>query len=87
MCETTFIVYIFAVSGGAAWLLTLARKWGIIEYVQVHGCELLRKMFSCDFCLSWWTAWLIVMPIFFFTLDCSVFLLPFITTCITRHLL
>lgn len=41
----------------AAWLLTLARKWGVIEKLQVNARnEFMEKLFSCYFCMSWWTS-------------------------------
>ena len=49
-----YICIVLAVALLAAFLLMLAHKWGFVEYVQVHGNEFFAKMFSCDFCLSWW---------------------------------
>ena len=33
----TFIIWVLVVATVAAFLLTLLKKWGVIEYVQVHG--------------------------------------------------
>lgn len=38
----------------ASYALVLASKWGVIEWLQVHGCEFVAEMASCRFCLSWW---------------------------------
>lgn len=71
----------------AAFLLTLLRKWGVIEWVQVHGNEFFAKMFNCDFCLSWWTCVLISLIAFVLTGN-TVFLgVPFCSTMITWGLL
>lgn len=36
-------------------LRTLAEKWGILEYLQAHAPnEFLYKLFSCEFCQSFW---------------------------------
>ena len=40
-----------------AWAINLAYKWGIVEWLQVNApCELLYKLFSCDYCMSWWVS-------------------------------
>lgn len=38
-----FIYYIIVVALIAAFVLTLLRKWGVIEWVQVHGNEFLQR--------------------------------------------
>lgn len=38
----------------AAYAFVLLSKWGVIEWMQVHGSGLIAEMASCDFCLSWW---------------------------------
>lgn len=43
------------VSGAVTyWGLTVAYKWGIIEWLQVHTRGLLNELVRCNFCLSWW---------------------------------
>ena len=49
-----FLFYTVVVALVAAFGLTLLRKWGVIEWVQIHGNEFFAKMFNCDFCLSFW---------------------------------
>lgn len=82
-----FIYNIIVVALIAAFVLTLLRKWGVIEWVQIHGNDFFSKMFNCDFCLSWWTC----VPICFFALIFTgnpAFLgVPFCSTMITRALL
>ena len=58
-----YICIVLAVALLAAFLLMLAHKWGFVEYVQVHGNEFFAKMFSCDFCLSWWCCVLVSTPL------------------------
>ena len=45
---------LFIVALVAAFNILLAKKLGIIEWMQVHGSEIVSKMASCDFCLSFW---------------------------------
>lgn len=40
----------------SAFCILLMKKWGVMEYMQVHGDKYISKMFSCGFCLSFWTA-------------------------------
>ena len=85
------MVYMFLVAAFvsffAVFLLLLAYKWKLVEWLQVHGSERIAEMAHCDFCMSWWLCVLltvIVSPFF-----CQPWLLavPFIATPITRHLL
>ena len=85
MCD--FLTYFVVVCCLSAWLLILAAKWGFIEWVQVHGNSFFRQMFSCNFCLSWWTAWLVSGILFLVTWDFHVLFLPFVTTPVTRMML
>lgn len=40
----------------ASFVVLLMKKWGVTEYMQVHGKGLLPELFSCDLCLSFWTS-------------------------------
>lgn len=40
----------------AAFIILLLKKWGVVEWLQVHGSNLVSQMANCDFCLSWWTS-------------------------------
>ena len=71
----------------AAFVLLLLNKWGVIEYVQVHGNDFLVKMFSCWFCLSWWSNVLISLIIGVVFCNWGVIAIPFIATPITRKML
>ena len=73
-----FIFYVILVAMLAAFVLTLLRKWGVIEWVQVHGNDFFAKMFSCDFCLSWWAGVLICFFALIFTGNLSFLGVPFV---------
>lgn len=83
----TFIIWVLVVATVAAFLLTLLKKWGVIEYVQVHGNNFFSKMFHCDFCLSFWTSVIISVTLFVFSGCADMLFIPFLSTCITRILL
>ena len=71
----------------AAFVITLGRKLGLVEWVQVHGSPFFAKMFSCDFCLSFWTSLAVSLLIFVVWRDLGALLAPFLATPITRAFL
>lgn len=82
-----FIYNIIVVALIAAFVLTLLRKWGVIEWVQIHGNDFFSKMFSCDFCLSWWAGVILSVLMLIMTGNLSFLGVPFCSTMITRVLL
>lgn len=63
MDKFSFLAVVVLVAFAAAFVIGLLRKWGIAEWVIVHGDDIMSKMFSCDFCLSFWTCTvLMVVP-------------------------
>jgi len=83
----TFIIWVLVVATVAAFLLTLLKKWGVIEYVQVHGNDFFVKMFNCGFCLSWWAGVVLSVLFAICTGNPALLLVPFCSTVITRILL
>lgn len=50
-----FAVAVALVALAVKFLRTLAEKWGILEWLQVHAPnEFLHKLFTCSFCQSFW---------------------------------
>lgn len=82
-----FVIWVLIVATVAAFLLSLLKKWGVIEYVQVHGNEFFAKMFNCDFCLSFWAGVALAILLAFITGNPTLLLVPFCSTMITRFLL
>lgn len=83
----SYINQIIIVALLAAFVLILAKKWGLVERIQIHGNEFFSKMAHCDFCISWWVNVLITIFVFAVTLDYEVIVIPFLSTIITRKLL
>lgn len=82
-----FIAVTVLVALLAAFLLELAYKWGVIEWVQVHGNAFFSKMFNCNFCLSWWTGVALSVLLALVLWDAHCLLIPFVSTLMTRKLL
>lgn len=71
---------------GAAFVVLLIKKWGIAEWVQVHGNGFFSKLFSCDLCMSFWAAVVLSVISAIMVGDVWIISLPMFTTPITRML-
>jgi hypothetical protein len=72
----------------AAWLLILAKKWRILDWLQRHSPnDFFHELFTCDFCLSWWCSVIIVCVAAAVTGDALLLVVPFFSTMISRRLL
>lgn len=71
---------------GAAFVVLLIKKWGIAEWVQVHGNGFFSKLFSCDLCMSFWAAVVLSVLTAIFLGDLWLLSLPVFSTPITRML-
>lgn len=45
----------------ASFFLLLFKKVGIVEWLQVHGGNLISELAHCDFCLSWWLSLIVAI--------------------------
>ena len=80
------IEIILMVACAAAFVVLLVKKWGIAEWMQVHGDKISSQLFSCDLCMSFWSAMCFAVAMTFYT-DCGGWMmLPFLTTPLTRML-
>jgi len=70
----------------AAFIILLADKTKLIEYAQVHGSELISKLFHCKYCLAFWLALIISLPVSIYYLDYRFLFIPLFSTPITRML-
>ena len=82
-----FLYYTVMVALVAAFGLTLLSKWGVIEWVQIHGNDFFAKMFNCEFCLSFWAGVVLAILLVFITGNPALLMIPFCSTMITRFLL
>lgn len=83
-----FIIFNIVIVGlMSAFFIELAYKWGIVEYAQVHGNNFIYKLFSCDFCMSFWTSLIITLVICFISGDFSNIFIPLGSTVISKKLL
>lgn len=71
----------------ATFFLLLAYKWGVIEWLQVHGNEFVSQLANCTFCLSWWTCLAVSLIFIIESRDITFLFIPVIATPITRKML
>ena len=79
-----FVCVVVLVALMASFLVLLLTKWGVVEWLQVHGDELLSKMASCSFCLSFWMCLLLTLVVVLGTDNALYMSVPFFATPITR---
>lgn len=71
----------------AAFLLSLAVKWGWLEYLQVHAPnDLIHELLTCKFCTSFWVCVGISLFLCMATGHWILLAAPMCTTIITREL-
>lgn len=77
----------FLVACMVTFLLLLAHKVGLVEYLQVHGDKIMSKMAQCDFCMSWWLSVIMMVAVVWVTADIHLMIIPFLSTPIARRML
>ena len=71
----------------SAYLLILAAKWKVVEWMQVKGWKWLSDLANCDFCLSWWVNVIVCLVAAVLTGDTMWIAVPFFATMLTRKLI
>lgn len=84
---TGFLAASITVALAACWLILWISKIGFREWMQVNAPKLVSEMFSCDFCLSWWTCLLLSICLAIAMLSPVYVLCAVIATPITRYLI
>ena len=82
-----FAVSVLLVAALAAFAVLLLKKWHCVEWLQVHGTDLISQMANCDFCLSFWAGVLLSAMAVLLTGNGYLMAIPFFSTPITRRLL
>lgn len=82
-----FVIMVFLVACLAAFILTILKKWDVIEWLQVHGNEFIHKLAKCDFCLSFWISGILTFILVVVTREQTFVLVPLFSTIISNKLL
>lgn len=83
----SYLIFVLLVASATAFILLFLQKTGIIEQVQIHASKLISKLFSCHFCLSFWTALVLALFLAMYFRDYTLLLIPVFSAPITRRLL
>lgn len=82
-----FLCWMVFVALFAAFLLSLAVKWRILEWMQVHApCDLINEMLNCKFCTSFWMGVVISLILCVVIGNWWLIAIPTCSTIITREL-
>jgi hypothetical protein len=79
-----FLIYTIVAALLAAFIILLLKKVKIVEYFQIHGSKLISDLFGCNFCLSFWTSFLICSIMALLTWNYQYMFIPFFSTPIIR---
>lgn len=82
-----YLFIIVFISLIAAFIITLLKKIGVIEYMQIKGNNLIHKLANCDFCLSFWIGGIFAFILAAATREPMFLAVPLFSTMITRNLL
>lgn len=83
MTQVLFTIVVVALA--AAFVVLLVKKWGIAEWYQINGDGFTSRLFSCDLCMSFWAA-VILLPFVAIHIcgDMWILTVPVFSTPLTR---
>ncbi|WP_303840855.1 hypothetical protein [Selenomonas ruminantium] len=82
-----FLSIVLLMAAGAAFILTLAEKWGWREWLMVHAPnEFLYRLFLCKFCCTWWVLVLLTLCVVIIVRDAALLAVPVFATPIALRL-
>lgn len=82
-----YIVNVIFIALLSSFVILLIGKVGAREHIIINGNFLLSKLFSCDFCLSFWVSLFISVTVSVATNDMTLLFAPLFSTPITRILI
>ena len=80
------IEIILMVACAAAFVVLLVKKWGIAEWMQIHGDSFTSKLFGCDLCMSFWACFIVALAVACLMEDNTIVFAPVFATPLTRML-
>lgn len=78
---------VYAVASACTFLILLLEKTRIRERIQVHGNAFWSALFSCDFCLSFWSSLIISIFLIIFGYSWVAMAFPVVAVPLIRKLL
>lgn len=87
MRSTEFISWVAIITLATAFILALAQKWKIVEWLQVHAPnDFLNELFSCKFCFSFHVSVIISLILALVTNEWLLLFVPICSTVVTCRL-
>lgn len=71
----------------AAFGILLIDKLGVRDKIILRAPKLISKLFDCDFCLSFWSSVILAIILALFYNEPIFFIIPIVSTPITRFLI
>lgn len=71
----------------AAFMILLIGKLGIRDGIIARAPKLISQLFDCDFCLSFWTSFILAIILAILFREINILIIPIISTPITRILI
>lgn len=82
-----FVCWVAVIILATSFFLALAKKWGWLEWLQVHApSEFLNKLFNCPFCVSFHASLIISLTLAIATREWWLLAAPICTTVMTKRL-
>lgn len=82
-----FIADVAIVALVVSFVMSLAVKWGWLEWAQVHApTELIGKLLNCKFCVSFWMSVIVSLIGWAIGGQYTMLFVPFCSTVIAREL-
>ena len=71
----------------SAFIILFAGKIGMRDEIIAKSPKLISQLFDCDFCLSFWTSFILAIILAIFFNEIRLLFIPIISTPITRILI
>ena len=87
MSTVHFIIITLLIALASAFVILFIGKIGLQEYVIEQAPKIISKLFSCDFCLSFWVSFCICIVMSLLNAEVYFLIIPFFSTPIIRILI
>ena len=71
----------------SAFIILFAGKTGMRDEIIARAPKLISQLFDCDFCLSFWTSFILAIILAIFFNEIRLLFIPIVSTPITRILI
>lgn len=87
MSAIYFISITIIIACISAFIILFVEKIGMRDKIIIRAPKLISQLFNCDFCLSFWTSFILAIILVIFFNEIIFLFIPIISTPITRILI